>query len=116
MTYIINNPDVILNLLWEHVYLTVGSLVIAIVIALPLGYLIHGRERLSTTVLGVLGIALRHPQSGADDSAAAPLGPQCAYGHGRTDHLLPDYPGSQCHRRAVGHRSEHHRGGDAGWG
>ena len=55
MTYIIDNPDVILNLLWEHVYLTVGSLAIAIVIALPLGYLIHGRERLTTTTLGVLG-------------------------------------------------------------
>lgn len=55
MTYIIDNPDVILNLLWEHVYLTVGSLAIAIVIALPLGYLIHGRERLTTTTLGLLG-------------------------------------------------------------
>jgi osmoprotectant transport system permease protein len=56
MTYIINNPDVILELLWEHVYLTVGSLAIAILIALPLGYLIYGRERLSTTVMGVLGV------------------------------------------------------------
>jgi osmoprotectant transport system permease protein len=56
MTYIINNPDVNLELLWEHVYLTVGSLAIAILIALPLGYLIYGRERLSTTVMGVLGV------------------------------------------------------------
>ncbi len=56
MTYILENPDVILGLLWEHVYLTVGSLVIAILIALPLGYLIYGRERLTTSVLGVLGI------------------------------------------------------------
>jgi len=56
MTYIIDNPDVILALLWEHVYLTVGSLVIAILIAVPLGYLIYGRERLSTTVMGVLGV------------------------------------------------------------
>lgn len=56
MTYIIDNPDVILALLWEHVYLTVGSLVIAILIAVPLGYLIYGRERLSTAVMGVLGV------------------------------------------------------------
>ena len=55
MTYIIDNPDVVLKLLWEHVYLTVGSLAIAILIALPLGYLIHGRAKVTTTALGVLG-------------------------------------------------------------
>ena len=56
MSYIIKNPDVIAGLLWEHIILTAGALFIAIIIALPLGYAIYGRDRLSTVVLGALGI------------------------------------------------------------
>lgn len=56
MSYIFNNPDVIAELLWEHIILTAGALFIAIIIALPLGYAIYGRDRLSTVVLGALGI------------------------------------------------------------
>ncbi len=56
MSYIFENPDIILQLTWEHIVLTVGALLIATVIAVPLGYLIYGRERVSTVVLGGLGI------------------------------------------------------------
>ena len=55
MSYIINNPDVMLKLLGEHLFLTLGSLIIATLIAVPSGYFIFGRERLTTLVLGVLG-------------------------------------------------------------
>ena len=55
MSYIINNPDVMFELLWEHIVLAIGSLIIATAISVPLGYFIHGRQRLTTLVLGVLG-------------------------------------------------------------
>ncbi len=56
MSYIIENPDIIAQLTWEHIVLTVGALFLATVIAVPLGYAIYGRERISTVVLGGLGI------------------------------------------------------------
>ena len=55
MSYIFNNPDVMMELLWEHIVLAIGSLIIATAISVPLGYFIHGRQRLTTLVLGVLG-------------------------------------------------------------
>ena len=55
MIYIINNPDIILKLLWEHIVLAIGALLIATVIAIPLGYYIHGKQKLTTVVLGILG-------------------------------------------------------------
>ena len=56
MSYIFNNPDIILELLWEHIQLAIGSLILATLIAIPVGYLIHGKERLTTAVLGIFGI------------------------------------------------------------
>jgi osmoprotectant transport system permease protein len=61
MSYIFNNPDVMIELLWEHILLSGGSLLIAIAIALPLGYLIHGKQRLTAAVLGILGILYTIP-------------------------------------------------------
>lgn len=55
MSYIFNNPDVILNLLWEHVVLAVGALIIATIIAIPLGYFIHGKQKITAIILGILG-------------------------------------------------------------
>ncbi|MBL6982437.1 MAG: ABC transporter permease [Anaerolineales bacterium] len=55
MSYIFNNPDIILKLLWEHIVLAIGALLIATVIAIPLGYYIHGKQKLTTVVLGILG-------------------------------------------------------------
>ncbi len=56
MSYIFDNPDVMLELLGEHLFLTLVSLTIATLIALPVGYFIFGKERLTTLVLGVLGM------------------------------------------------------------
>lgn len=55
MIYIFNNPDIMLNLLWEHLALSVGALLIAVMIAVPLGYFVHGKQKLTTITLGVLG-------------------------------------------------------------
>lgn len=56
MSYILQNPDVILKLTWEHLFMTVVALGIATAIALPLSMVLLRRERLSSVVLGVLGI------------------------------------------------------------
>ena len=61
MSYILNNPDVMLELLWEHITLALGSLLIATAISLPLGYFIHGKQRLTTLVLGILGMLYTIP-------------------------------------------------------
>ena len=50
-----------LKLLWEHVVLAIGSLLIATTISIPLGYFIHGKKRLTTIVLGVLGMLYTIP-------------------------------------------------------
>lgn len=61
MDYIFNNPDVMLKLLWEHIVLAIGSLLIATVIAIPLGYYIHGKQKTTTIVLGILGMLYTIP-------------------------------------------------------
>lgn len=61
MSYIFSNPDIILKLLWQHIMLVVGALVIAVFIAVPLGYYIHGKQRLTSIVLGILGMLYTIP-------------------------------------------------------
>ena len=56
MSYLWQNPDVVLRLLGEHLYMTGVSLIVSIAIALPLSLLLYRRQRLSTLVMGVLGI------------------------------------------------------------
>lgn len=61
MSYIFENPDVVLTLLVEHLQMTIITLVIAFLIALPVGTLIAGRPRLAVPVMGVLGIMYTIP-------------------------------------------------------
>ena len=61
MSYIFSNPDIMLELLWEHIILVLGSLMIAILISVPLGYYIHGKEKLTSIALGVLGMLYTIP-------------------------------------------------------
>jgi osmoprotectant transport system permease protein len=51
----------VLRLLGVHVLLTLGALLIAALIALPLGWLLHQRRRLAAPVLGALGIIYTIP-------------------------------------------------------
>ena len=55
MNYIRNNPDIILQLLREHLVMTGSALLIAVVIALPLSLLLSRKPRLAAGVMGVLG-------------------------------------------------------------
>ncbi len=61
MRYIVNNPDVMLRLLWQHIVLAIGALLIAAAVSIPLGYFIHGKQKLTTAVLGVLGMLYTIP-------------------------------------------------------
>jgi osmoprotectant transport system permease protein len=61
VSYIINNPGEIWQLLLKHLYMTSVSLGIAIPIALLLALLIVGRKLLNTLVLGTLGILYTIP-------------------------------------------------------
>lgn len=56
MSYVWNNPDVLLALTGEHLVMTVISLLIATLIALPLSVILVRHERLATAVLGILGV------------------------------------------------------------
>ena len=61
MRYIVNNPDVILELLREHLVMVSSALVVAVLIALPLSLFLTRVPRLATTVIGVLGILYTIP-------------------------------------------------------
>jgi osmoprotectant transport system permease protein len=61
MTFLFNFPDVVLRLFSQHIQITLAALVVAAVIALPLGWLLHRRPWLSGAVLGVLGIIYTIP-------------------------------------------------------
>jgi osmoprotectant transport system permease protein len=56
MGYLVENPEVVLGLAGEHLYMTVVALVIATAVALPLSMILVRRERLSAWVLGILGV------------------------------------------------------------
>ena len=55
MSYIINNPDIVLQLLREHLVMAGIALLISTLIALPLSVLLVRWPRLATGVMGVLG-------------------------------------------------------------
>lgn len=61
MNYIWQHPAEILQLLERHLYMTGISLAVATLIALPLGWLIAPRDRLSAVVLSALGIVYTIP-------------------------------------------------------
>ena len=61
MRYIANNPALVGRLFLEHLRLTGVVLVIALVIALPLGVLIARQPRLRGPVLGALGVIYTIP-------------------------------------------------------
>lgn len=55
MNYLLTHPDIVGGHLLEHLALTLVALAIALVIALPLGVLVHRVRRTAGPVLGVLG-------------------------------------------------------------
>ncbi|NJL39359.1 MAG: ABC transporter permease [Leptolyngbyaceae cyanobacterium RM2_2_4] len=61
MSYILNNPGIVWNLVLEHLQMTSLTLVIAVAIALPLALLITRYRWLNVPVLGALGILYTVP-------------------------------------------------------
>ena len=61
MTYILNNPDTVWELLLAHLQMTSLTLVIAVAIGLPIVLLITRYRQLSVPILGVLGILYTVP-------------------------------------------------------
>lgn len=61
MDYILHNPSFVWGLLLTHLYMSGVALGIAAIVALPVGRLIVHNARLSTAVLGVLGILYTIP-------------------------------------------------------
>lgn len=61
MRYIIDNPDVVRELLRQHIQLTGTALAIALAIALPLGLLVNRYRWLAVPVVGTLGILYTIP-------------------------------------------------------
>ena len=61
MSYILANPEIVWDLFLQHVRLTASALAVALLIALPLGTLLHRYRWLATPVLGALGILYTVP-------------------------------------------------------
>jgi len=61
MNFLFNNPLVVLELAGQHLWLTLSSLLIASAIALPTGWLVDNRPRVTTVVLGLFGVVYTIP-------------------------------------------------------
>lgn len=61
MSFILKNPDTVLNLLLQHVQMTLWTLILAVLVAVPLALLITRVRWLTVPVLGVLGILYTVP-------------------------------------------------------
>lgn len=59
--YIRDNPDIVLTGLIEHLQLTLTALLVALLIALPLGTFLAGRPKLVGPIMGVLGLLYTIP-------------------------------------------------------
>ncbi|NJP07688.1 MAG: ABC transporter permease [Chloroflexaceae bacterium] len=56
MNYIIDNPDIVLGLLWQHLQMTGIGVLVGLLIAVPIGTLISHYRWLTVPVMGALGI------------------------------------------------------------
>ncbi|PTQ56887.1 MAG: Permease protein of ABC transporter [Candidatus Carbobacillus altaicus] len=64
MNYFLNHYDELFTLLMEHFVLTFVSLLIALLIALPVGYYLSRHQRISIPVMSALGIIYAVPSLG----------------------------------------------------
>ncbi|HHP7244694.1 MAG TPA: ABC transporter permease [Elainellaceae cyanobacterium] len=61
MSYLLNNPAIIWNLVLEHLQMTLLALAIAVLVAVPVSLLISRYRWLTVPILGVLGILYTIP-------------------------------------------------------
>jgi osmoprotectant transport system permease protein len=61
MQYLLNNYGIVLNLLLRHLQISLGALLAAVAIALPLGWFLSSHRRWIGPVLGFLGVIYTIP-------------------------------------------------------
>jgi len=61
MDYVVDNPILVMNLLWEHLQMVGISCLLAIALAIPFALLITNYPRLGTVVMGGLGVIYTIP-------------------------------------------------------
>ncbi|MCC7352613.1 MAG: ABC transporter permease [Anaerolineae bacterium] len=61
MSYILDNPGLVFALALQHLTTTGLALLVAIILALPIGILIAPRRRLATLIMGALGLLYTIP-------------------------------------------------------
>lgn len=61
MSYILQNPDLVLELLLEHLQMTGIALGAAVVIAVPIGWMVYRFAGLQGPIMGVLGVIYTIP-------------------------------------------------------
>jgi osmoprotectant transport system permease protein len=61
LSYVVNNPGIVANLLWEHLQMVGFSSLITVVLAVPLALLVNYYPRFSIPIMGLLGIVYTIP-------------------------------------------------------
>ncbi|MCX8024441.1 MAG: ABC transporter permease [Thermanaerothrix sp.] len=61
MRFLVSYPDVVAQLTWQHLQLVLLPLILATLISLPLGWVLHRSPRLAWGVLGVLNFIYTIP-------------------------------------------------------
>jgi osmoprotectant transport system permease protein len=61
LSYVVNNPGIVANLLWQHLQMVGLSSVITVLLAVPLALLVNYYPRFSIPIMGLLGIVYTIP-------------------------------------------------------
>jgi osmoprotectant transport system permease protein len=61
MSFLLDNPALVLRLAWQHAGMTGGALLVALAVALPLGALLARRPRSAALLLGAFGVVYTIP-------------------------------------------------------
>ena len=56
MNYLVENSGMLLNKTLEHLYISIMALILAMIVAIPLGILLSKKEKLSKVSLTIAGI------------------------------------------------------------
>ena len=60
-SYVVSNPSIVANLLWEHLQMVGLSCLITVLLAVPLALLVNNYPRFSMLIMGILGIVYTIP-------------------------------------------------------
>ena len=95
MAYLVNNVGEVAALLWQHLQMTLTTLAIAVLIAIPIALLIMRFRWLSIPVMGLLGIFYTIPSLALIIFSGAGFWTKCDLSHCGHGDLHPGYSGAQ---------------------